>query len=207
MSADQNKYRRVADDAPDRCQAVTAHGQCRMGQIAGSKYCFVHGGARTLKSQEKEAKSNFLIAAYQRRLSEKTQTEKQVSLREEIALLRMLVEEQFNNIDTPTALIARSATISDLITRIERVVTSCHKLERSLGDLIDKPTLLLIVDNIVLAITEILKDLPDADIRITEIAEAMRAIVEEGKYNEPVANTSAPVELPPLDVDEDDDSE
>ena len=148
-------YRRVSDPAdPNRCQANNAHGQCDLIAVPPSKYCMLHGG----KPSERTKLNNYRLNKWMSRVESMANSDGIKSLRDEIGILRMLLEERMNSIGDVTELLMYSHTISDLVNRIERIVLTCHKIEKSLGNLIDRSEVVRIVDQIVCLIGENITD-------------------------------------------------
>ena len=145
-------------DDPERCQGMTPSGQCMNKQVKGSQYCLAHGGASTLKSQQRESIYRFRVEKYQQRVGEISRSPIIKSLREEIGVLRMLLEEKLNNCKNDNELILASGEISELVTKIDKLVNSCNSIELKLGILIDKQTLMGIVDQIVNVLSDQITD-------------------------------------------------
>ena len=137
----------TSEDDPERCQAVNSQGQCRNKGVALADesigtYCIAHGGNGQQASVLKAAVSNYRLERWQSRLAEKAEAEGLKSLRDEIGILRIVLEERLAKCDDAHDLILQSGPISDMVMKIERVVTSCHKLEGSMGQLLDKQAIL-----------------------------------------------------------------
>ena len=97
---------RVKDPAdPERCKAAAPDGQCRNRAEPGSDYCHVHRGKSNVEEQDL-ALYHLTKAQYRRRLAELKGHEEVKSLRDEIALTRILVEERFNSIKNDADLLA-----------------------------------------------------------------------------------------------------
>lgn len=139
MADSENKWERCSDEAdPRRCQAVTGQGQCIMVRMQGSNYCPAHGGNRAGDEAKKENLRNYRLAKYQARLDDFADSKHVKSLRDEIGVLRILVEERMNACHDANDLMMHSTVLSDLVARIEKLVSSCHRIEASLGALLDK---------------------------------------------------------------------
>lgn len=138
--ADPSKYQRVEDDDPKRCQGVTNKGQCQFKATEGAKFCNMHGGLDS--TRERKAIRNFRLTQWQDRINEAADSQEVKSLREEIGIIRLLIEETVNRCKDSTELILYSAKISDLVMKSERLVASCHKLEERTGALLDKTAVL-----------------------------------------------------------------
>ena len=95
---------RVTDLAdPNRCKGTTGLGQCMNVALEGSDYCRVH--ARAYQAPEKGMRGYLLAKAADRaRLAQLSEGEGIKSLRQEIDLVHMMIEEQWNAAgDTPAA--------------------------------------------------------------------------------------------------------
>jgi len=171
---------KIKDESdPNRCQAVHSHGQCRNVAVEGSTFCAAHGGNKAVQDAEREALKNYKISKFQARIEEKKATPDLKNLRDEIALLRMLIEERLNICMSGTDLVLHSSAISDLIMKVEKVVSSCHKLEKNMGMVVDKQAILNFAGRVVQIITLELDDQPD---KVDEIGN--RILEEIGKIGE-----------------------
>ena len=137
------------EDDPNRCQAVTKAGQCPSKSEPESNYCSAHGGIKAAQSVERQNIRNYQVAKWQAKIQRHSSSENVKSLREEIGILRMTLEERLNSIENTTDLLLQSAAISDLVMKIEKVVSSCHKLEGSMGELLDKQALLQFAQSVI----------------------------------------------------------
>lgn len=142
---------------PERCQGVTAAGQCQHKGIPGKQYCAVHISS-TLRCEERSNQRNYRIAKWRARLEEFADNPQVKGLREEIGLLRILLEELVNTCTDSTKLILASNKISDLILKIEKLVSSCHRLEKSTGMLLDKSSAIQLASKFVQIIAEEVDD-------------------------------------------------
>jgi hypothetical protein len=179
---------RINDPADaDRCQAMDAYGQCRNKAVKNGTVCMVHGGDKQLQSQELTKIRNFRLTKWQAQLDAKTDSSVIKSLREEIGILRILLEERMNRCDDVTDLMLQSGPISDLVMKIERVVGSCHKLEGSMGQLLDKQALLNFASNVITIISEVLDGQDEA---IDAIATRILQAVGAGSVADSVRNSA-----------------
>lgn len=135
---------------PDRCQGIRHNqGQCTNLSAPHSSFCLCHGGNKGAEAVEKRSLSNYRLTKWQARLEEKVGKSELKSLRDEIGILRVLMEETLNKCTTNMDLILQSSKISDLAMKIEKLVASCHKLEGSMGKLMDKSAILQFASEIV----------------------------------------------------------
>ena len=123
---------------PRRCQANDSQGQCTLVRCENSEYCPVHGGAKKQKALAKQNFRNYQSEIYRKRLDRFAEGDGLKSLRDEIGVLRMTVEALLNRCKDDHELIMKSTPLADLIMKIEKLVTSSHKLDVSLGVMMDK---------------------------------------------------------------------
>lgn len=134
---------KVADPAdPTRCKTATQDGQCLNKAVPGCNNCMIHGGAGQLVAQAGVGLKNYRLSKFQAQVARMGNSDGVKSLRDEIGILRMIMEEQLNRCEDASDLMIASHTITDLVLKIEKVVVSCTKLESSLGQTMDKQALL-----------------------------------------------------------------
>lgn len=165
-------YERVKDDCdPRRCQSVMpTKGQCKMIRIEGSKFCHTHARAGN-HHLVKERVRNFRFTQFQARVNDFADSTEVKSLREEIGVLRIILEETINRCRDSTDLLMYSNKITDLVIKIDKTVNSCHKMEAQTGLLMDKQAALNAASIILGIIAEFITDEDD-------LAEASDRIIE-----------------------------
>lgn len=143
----------VEDEAsPLRCTAITAKGgQCMNEVEPGNKFCRLHGG-RSLEAR------NYRLSKYKLRLKEMLESDEILSLREEVGLLRIMIEERMNCVQNARDLILHSSPVADLISRVEKCVVSCNKLESNLGKVLDAKQILDFASDVISIIAEEIQD-------------------------------------------------
>lgn len=158
MAEDITKVTDPAD--PRRCQFNAKNGQCWCRAMDNSIYCKIHGGISQAKAVERRELKNYRIqmANIRNRTTEMLSSTGIKSLRDEVALARYMLEATINKCETESELITYSHQISDMIAKIEKLVTSCHKLESSLGGLLDKQAVLNFSTQVVNIISEEVQD-------------------------------------------------
>jgi hypothetical protein len=148
---------RVDDPAsPDRCQGSGPHGnQCMLKKVPGSDYCPAHGGNMKVNKEAKEGLRNYKIEQARMRmdLNDKLNSSGLISLRDEVALSRYLLEQILNRVDNENDLILQHSAISDLLDKISKIVSACHKLELSTNSVMDEKQLIALAGAIVSVIT------------------------------------------------------
>ena len=128
---------RVDEDSEFRCQAATKLGQCLNRVVPGSEFCIVHGGKNALDKQKVNARRIYMLEKFQDKVHRHVDHENLKSLREEIAILRMMLETQLNSCKDATDLMLKSSGISRMVSEIEKLVRSCDKLEQTSGSMLD----------------------------------------------------------------------
>lgn len=139
---------------PDRCQTNNAVGQCWFFKVEGSDYCLIHGGTAAQKAKKKRDLDMYRLGRYQQRVQELKDDSEIRSLRSEIGILRMLIEDRFNSIQNETELMAHSSAIADMLMKVEKLVSSCTKIEKQLGELLDKGQIVQFGQEVVEIISE-----------------------------------------------------
>lgn len=170
-----NKYVRVKDPAsPDRCQANNAYGQCPFAKIPGTDYCPGHGANQGLRRQREASRKLYNLAQWQTQLDSQTGNPNIKSLREEIGIMRVMLQQRLDSAKTPGELMLVSGSISEMIAKIGKLVQSCHRIEKELGQLLDKSQASQLAQEMVAVIG---KYVDDADL-LQFIADDLVGIVE-----------------------------
>lgn len=180
-----DNIRRVSDAAdPRRCQALSKGQtqQCDMEAVENGTYCMMHGGNKQLEAQKKASLKNYQLDMWRARLQRHSSSSNIKSLRDEIGILRMMLEVRLNQCKDDMDLMLHSAPIADLVMKVDKVVTSCHKLEGSLGELLDKTAILQFANEMITLISDILKDDPE---KIELIGQGIMSIVGRLGADEP----------------------
>lgn len=128
-------------DDPNRCQAVNSVGQCNNLEAPHSKFCMAHGGNRAAGVKEKQEIRNYRLTKWKARIHKHADSAVIKSLREEIGILRIIMEERLALCKTEMDFILYSGPIQDTVMKIEHLVTSCHKLEDKLKIVVDRAQL------------------------------------------------------------------
>ena len=115
------------------------------------------------------------------RLAQLSEHEQIKSLRDEIALARMLIEERFNKVKNDSDLISAFGPINTALLTVERLVKSAHSIEQNLGALLSKPTVLALGQSISQVIVEELEGVDDYEAIVDRINQRIvEAIVAAG---------------------------
>jgi len=173
---------RIAD--PDkRCQHVSDRAQCTQERVEGSLYCKAHDFRAEGRVEAAKLRHYLLTdARFSGRLAALSDHEDIKSLREEIAFARMLIETRFNMIAGEGELLAACGTLNSLLLTVERLVKACNQVERNLGTLLAKPTIVALGREIIEIIIDELEDIDNSDVIIDKISDRIiPAILEAGK--------------------------
>ncbi len=139
MSNRDDIIRVASQDAPNRCQAIRGDGdQCMNQKMDDSDFCPVHGGNRVETKKQQEVTRNYNLTRFRNEIDEKVRSSDFKSFREEIGILRLMLESRLNKCKDTEDLLLMSGPIGELVGRIQGAVLACHKLEGSMGKLLDK---------------------------------------------------------------------
>lgn len=146
----ESKFKRITDPAdPRRCQAVHGNGQCIYLAEENSNFCIMHGGHGAKNTAKKEQLHKYLLAQWQARTDDFAEDNSIKSLRGEIGILRMTLEQTITQCNNPMDVVLWSDKIGGLVQKIEKVVVSCHRLETSSGRMLDRTAALQLAAQIV----------------------------------------------------------
>lgn len=167
--AREYKLIHCTDDAhPNRCQGIDKTGQCRymadfLPDGSYNRFCGRHKG-QTENAVVKEAIRNYRLTKFRAQVEQKADSSSIKSLREEIGITRQVLETFINRCEDDTDLMIHSNKISDLVIKIEKLVSSCHRLERSTGQLLDKSAIIQVAGMFVEIVSEYVPDRVQAEI-------------------------------------------
>jgi len=125
------------------------------------------GAAAHMRKEAKQAERNYALTTFRAKVNAKADSSLIFSLREEIGILRAILEGKLNLIKDETDLWMHSQQISDLVLKLEKLVTSCVKTEVSMGQMLDRNVLSQIATEWVAVLSEELKDNPEMLDRIS----------------------------------------
>lgn len=125
-------------DDPRRCQGIFAEGQCKHKAEEESNFCAMHGGKKSQESIDNTEMRNYRLTKFKSRVTELSNNANLASLRDEVAILRMMIEEKVNACDDKHQLLLVSGPLSDLIMKCAALVEKCNRLENKLGNFLDR---------------------------------------------------------------------
>lgn len=140
-----------------QCRFLSIKGMYRDGLIEGgvaSDYdgaynCPSHGGQSSMASAASKRVHDYRLQVWQNRLDELSESDSVKTLRGEIGILRIVAEQIMNQCRTHHDLLIHSSRIADLMSRIEKLVVSCSKLEDRSGYTLDRQRGLVLAMRIV----------------------------------------------------------
>lgn len=159
----EHKLIRAEEDSPTRCQGVGPAGQCPYESDQPSNFCGRHKGCTDTVNEQKAIR-NYRLTKFRAEIEQKTDSSAIKSLREEIGIARQVLETFINRCESETDLMINSNKISDLVLKIEKLVTSCHRLEKSTSQLLDKTAIIQVAGMFVEIISEYVTDEQQAEI-------------------------------------------
>jgi len=170
------RWDRLQHELGERCEATGKDSQCPYCKVEGSNYCSRHGGYLQQKRKDAEAMRGYRLGRWKARVGELSDSSGIKSLREEIGILRMMLEEMIGQCTDATDILLYSQRMSDLVMKIEKLVTSCDKLENRMGMLLSKDSVLQLASTYIQIINMHVTD-PEVIEQIgTEMAEATEQI-------------------------------
>lgn len=161
-----------------QCQHVNNHtGQCGREAIPGTKRCPIH----TRSKSDRHEKRMYLLLnhKFRERHAMLSEHEDLRSIREEVGIARMLLEERLNAINTEADLVASCASINTLLLTIEKLTNSCLKLDQSVGNLLSKPVLLKVASDIVQIVLEEVAELPNHEVIVDTISKRILQTISD----------------------------
>jgi hypothetical protein len=158
-------------DRPNRCQGITSNGQCSQNAQPGGNFCYAHNGGHDRVAEQDQRMYQLLKAKDRSRLAALSEHNDVKSLRDEIAIARMLIEERFNLIQNDSDMLTACGALNSLLLTVERLVSSAHKLEQNLGSLLAKPTLLALGNELVSIVIDELHGIPNYEEVVDRISE------------------------------------
>ncbi len=143
------------------------HGDCRYKPIEGTKFCPRHGGNRALQIKKEQTLYNFRRTTLHQRIIQLAGDPKRHSLKEELGVVRLILEEYVNKCADFTMILRYTGQITGIVDKIRVLVADSLKLDAKLGDLLSKEEMLKIAQELLDAVVDIIDDTD----KIEEIAD------------------------------------
>lgn len=163
----ENTWERVPyAEHPDRCQGNRGdQGQCWNFKNPGSDYCMAHGGNRAPQEAAKRDLRLYQSNMFLAKVKEIGEEKELLSLNREVALMKSLVEAKLNLITDEHSFAMNHAGVAGLLMNLDKLVTSCARLNDKLGMSMNAQQALAFSDDVLSCIAEEIKD-PDVIKRI-----------------------------------------
>ena len=116
----------------------------------------------------------YRLQIWQQRLDEFAESNDASTLKAEIGILRMTLESILNKCTTSSDLLLYSNKISDLAVKIEKLIASSHRIERSLGNLLDRTAALNFAEKVITVVSAHIDDPAVIDIISSGIIDALK---------------------------------
>lgn len=177
----------ICDPAdPHRCQAVNSRGQCEHLALEGLQLCETHH--KHPNNIRKKHLQHYLLSNpdLQKRLNRQAAVEEVRSLREEIHLARVMVEARLDLIEENDRgdMLAAFSNVNTYLATIEKLVSSCHRMEVSLGNLLSKASVFTLGQEIVNILVDELQHLNGYEKIIDKISERIVVIIAKQQNKE-----------------------
>lgn len=163
-------------DDPLRCKAVHSNQQCPYKAVEGCDNCSRHGANKSIAAAEIKSMKNYRLGQWQARIQELADSGGIKSLREEVGLLRMLLESTVTRCKDEDDLLMASSRISELTKDVDKVLTSCIRIEEKSGQTLDKTLAMNFAAQVIQIIGKHVKDSDILDLIANEIIEALKGI-------------------------------
>ena len=158
----ENKFERLPDTHPERCQGVSkVAGQCNFRKVQGTEFCPMHGGANTAAHQERKAVHDYQLGVWKGRHDQFAGSERVKSLLGEVGIMKLMLEKFANMCKCDNDLIIHFSKIIELNREITKTVVACQNLQEKNKDLIDRNTMDVICDSLLNIVSDYIKDQDD----------------------------------------------
>ena len=115
------------------------------------------------------------------------------SLRDEIALTRMMIEGLWNSAQSDVERLAIYGRVNSHILTLEKLVKTCNQIEERLGNLLAKSTLLRVGTQICQLLVNALEGLPNYEQLVDALIHDIIAVIEQAR-NDAVPALPAPTQ-------------
>ncbi len=153
---------------------------CSWKAVPGTTKCKMHGGISILEKTNALNVRNYRLGQWNARVNEFAKSPAIKSLRDEVGIARMTLEAILTKCRDVNQIFLNSNKIADMLTRIDKLVTSCNRLEDKLGYTIDKASVISISTQII----EVISIHVTSDVLETITQEISQIIMEPSPINE-----------------------
>jgi hypothetical protein len=108
-----------------------------------------------------------------------SQVEELKSLREEIALARAMIERRLNLVESDADFLQACGTVNTYLLTLERLISSCHKLEVNLGALLSKGAIVSLAQEMVGILMDELEHIDGYEQIVDRVSNRMVELIAE----------------------------
>lgn len=156
---------------PKRCQAVHETMQCPYMAVEGRKFCPRHVGQAGLPDNARSSRYEYRLGKFHSRVKDFAENPMIKNLRDEIGVLRVILEELMTQCNDSQELLFASGKITMIIDKIRDLVRTAHDLDTKLGNQLSKVQVVETAETILSIVCQHVKD-PSA---LAKIADALAA--------------------------------
>ena len=159
-----------------KCTHSGPRGMCPFDAVPGLDKCRKHGNIAEIIMAYR-----FTDPDLKERMDFHSRDELIESVKQEVVLVRALIEERRNFATNQSEKIQAFPQIIDATAKLERLVTSLARLEKQSGQVLEKAALHKLGRRLVEILTDALKDIPDRDTIVDRVAKEIAAAVMAAK--------------------------
>ena len=152
---------------------------CPLIRYQESRFCKVHGGALEMMNINKGKMKNYILTKckFRDNITNKSKNTNGHSLRDEIGILRFLLETMLEKIQDANDIELKQLAIGNLVLKIERLVSASIKSEVQLGELLSADVLMAVQQQIIDIIS---RHITDTNILDTIAMDISKIDIEQG---------------------------
>lgn len=156
----------------DKCTRSGPNGSCPLDATSGSLFCEKHSNPSVLRR-------NYILedTKLQAKL-DRDQGNVIYSLRDEVVLLRAMVEDRLNFAKNDVERLVAYQQVATWIATIDKLVNSLNKLEKETSQTLTKATLMEVARQLVQVIAEEIQHLPNHEMVIDAISQRVVPVIE-----------------------------
>jgi hypothetical protein len=164
-----------------RCDFTLSNGDlCGNMRVDGATRCPLHGANMQLAKEEHKSMRMYRLAKFQKKVDKFADHGKLKTLHEEVAILRMLVEEKINVCEDMTDLMMVSGPVTEMVMKVQKLVESCDRLEMKSGSLLNKTQIQNIATQLMQAVAAKINEYAEVnDIDVDSVSSLLEAIANE----------------------------